>query len=137
MGAPGLGKIALGRATVRPAKSDPGTHCTLLVFCVAGSARLNITFGLEPADRGAKGLERPVDIAWPMHGGNEPARRTHDVNAIGEHGQAQAVTKLGIARTLEAVEAEFERIEAGWVDRQSLGIGKDQEGRGFSVNPPG
>src|SRR2546423_14591993 len=72
-----------------------------------------------------------------MHRRHESARPAGDVDAVREKRDAQPIVELRVARALEALEAELERIEVRRIDRQPGWIGKDDEHRRFAEDAPG
>src|SRR5712691_9605081 len=67
---------------------------------------------------------------------HESAGPAGDVHAVREKRDAQPVVELRVARALEALEAELERIEVRWIERQPGRIGKDDEHRRLAEYAP-
>src|SRR5262245_40890511 len=92
---------------------------------------------LEPAHGGTEGIKRARHLSWAVRDRHEATRRTHDVYPVGKHGDAQPVSEIGVARTLEALEAERKGIEGRRIDLESVRILKNQERRSLAVDSPG
>ena len=67
------------------------------------AAPLHVALDLEPAHGSAEGFQRVPHLARSVHGRDQAARSPHDVDSVGEHGDAQAIGEAGVARAFEAL----------------------------------
>src|SRR5256885_783013 len=65
----------------------------------------DIALSLHPAHAHPERLERARDILGAVHRRDQAARRAHDVDAVRQHRDAQAVAEVRVAHGFEFLEA--------------------------------
>ena len=77
----------------------------------------DIALNFKLAHRSAKSFQRLRNLTRAVRRGYDSAGTTHDVDAIGKQGDAQAIDQGRVSRSLYPLEAECGRIECHRVYR--------------------